>query len=560
MKLKMKLVITFSSILVLCYLMIGGLIKAYSDMDEDYSEILTATIMNSSSLSNLVTQVLTKQSNVKGYFITQDSSYINIIEQADHEIAQILDVYNSADLPTSVRQQVDDLTALVNSYTLLVNDAIQLIQSNNKDQALNLLKSADDTEKIIKTLLDEMLTLQKDSSTAASNNITASVAGLFAFFLIGSIILLVISLTVVILFSNYITKKIQYIQVASEEMTNYNLTTLIEPIKGNDELDCTINSFRLMQENLQGIIKGLSHTVHSVASSAEELLASSQDSATSTEQLSLAVQDIATAGQRQNDDIQSSGTVMLEITDRIEVIAQNTQTITNNSIVTVQQANDGVKNLSNVVLQMETIADANTHTEAVIQGLFEKSVDINNIVKSITGIADQTNLLALNAAIEAARAGEHGQGFAVVADEVRKLAEESKNAATEIAKIITNIQTETAVAVSKVTIVNGEISTGVKVTAETQDTFGAILSSLNNTKKQMLHLNKLSTEISSFSVKITGSISNVINEANKATEKLNEIVTVTEEQTASAEEVSASAISLTNISEQLADVINRFKV
>ena len=105
-----------------------------------------------------------------------------------------------------------------------------------------------------------------------------------------------------------------------------------------------------------------------------------------------------------------------------------------------------------------------------------------------------------------------------------------------------------------------KISTGVKVTAETQDTFGAILSSLNNTKKQMLHLNKLSTEISSFSVKITGSISNVINEANKATEKLNEIVTVTEEQTASAEEVSASAISLTNISEQLADVINRFKV
>ena len=76
----------------------------------------------------------------------------------------------------------------------------------------------------------------------------------------------------------------------------------------------------------------------------------------------------------------------------------------------------------------------------------------------------------------------------------------------------------------------------------------------------MLHLNKLSTEISSFSVQITGSISSVINEANRATEKLNEIFTVTEEQTAAAEEVSASAISLTTVSEHLADVIKRFKV
>lgn len=560
MKLKAKLVITFSSILILSYLMIGGLIKAYTEIDNDYSEILTETIMNSDSLSSLATQILTHKSNVRSYFITEDTSYINTIEQADQEIKQIIDAFNIADLPTSQQQQVDDLTALMDSYSLLGNEVIQLIESSKKDRALTLLKSSDDTEKEIETILEDMLTMQKDSSTTRSNNITASVATLINYFLIGSVLLLVISIAVTLLFSNYLTQKIQRIQVAAEEMANYNLTTLIEPIKGNDELDCTINSFRLMQENLQNVIKGVSNTVHSVASSAEELLASSEDSATATEQLSLTVQDIAIASQRQNDDIQSSGTVMLKITDHIEVIAQNTQTITTNSNVTLQQANDGAKNLSDVVSQMESIADANTHTETVIRGLYEKSVDINNIVKSITGIADQTNLLALNAAIEAARAGEHGQGFAVVADEVRKLAEESKNAATEIATIIANIQTETAVAVSTVTTVNGEISTGTKVTAKTQETFEAILSSLNNTNEQVLHLNKLSTEISSLSVQITGSISNVISEANQATEKLNEIVTVTEEQTASAEEVSASAISLTTVSEQLADVIKRFKV
>ena len=49
----------------------------------------------------------------------------------------------------------------------------------------------------------------------------------------------------------------------------------------------------------------------------------------------------------------------------------------------------------------------------------------------ITNVAEETNLLALNASIEAARAGESGRGFAIIAENIKKLADLSKDTASD---------------------------------------------------------------------------------------------------------------------------------
>ncbi|WP_127997065.1 methyl-accepting chemotaxis protein [Piscinibacter defluvii] len=79
-----------------------------------------------------------------------------------------------------------------------------------------------------------------------------------------------------------------------------------------------------------------------------------------------------------------------------------------------------------------------------MHGIEASSRRVGDILGVIDGIAFQTNILALNAAVEAARAGEHGRGFAVVAGEVRALAQRSAAAAREIKGLIAESAGQTA--------------------------------------------------------------------------------------------------------------------
>ncbi|MCP1340405.1 PAS domain-containing methyl-accepting chemotaxis protein [Idiomarina sp. M1R2S28] len=97
---------------------------------------------------------------------------------------------------------------------------------------------------------------------------------------------------------------------------------------------------------------------------------------------------------------------------------------------------DGKASIEVSVETSNEILSKSNKTDAVIEQLHEQARSIEDIVKTINGLADQTNLLALNAAIEAARAGEHGRGFAVVADEVRNLASRTTQATSQISGVM----------------------------------------------------------------------------------------------------------------------------
>ena len=165
---------------------------------------------------------------------------------------------------------------------------------------------------------------------------------------------------------------------------------------------------------IEGNIKEANGTANSIASTMEELAAS-------TDEISVTVASVTEEARKVNEllkEMEAMTQSVLERTERLNGYATETT-----------QASE---------ISQQTLTKRIEEIKASTSAAIEKSREVEKIdtlTGDILSIAGQTNLLSLNASIEAARAGEHGRGFAVVADEIAKLSQNSAQAASGIQQL-----------------------------------------------------------------------------------------------------------------------------
>lgn len=225
-----------------------------------------------------------------------------------------------------------------------------------------------------------------------------------------------------------------------------------------------------------------------------------------------------------------------------------------------KKAKEGGLFVENTVKQINEINLSVVASGEIIKTLEHRSQEIEKITNVITDIANQTNLLALNAAIEAARAGEYGKGFAVVADEVRKLAEESQQSSSQISALIKTIQEDMDKSNKSIEQVSVDVKEGLLVVNQTKENFKEILDFMEKLTRQINEMAAISEQISASTQEVSVTVSGIINISEKTALHSQDVAASAEEQLASMEEVAAFALGLSKIAEDLKELTNKFKV
>lgn len=458
------------------------------------------------------------------------------LESADNYYQEIRkNLQQLSQLNKNLAPQVQEIDALLQEWYGTATRIAKSFIGGNVDYEKVGAEAATNADKL--KSLRKLLSSMKEKTTGQfTSSISETVessksAGRIALAIAVCVVITLLVISLVI--SKSITSSINEVTASLKEMSSGagDLTKRIN-YPGYDEIRYLVKYFNAFVEKLHSSFADVSQDVSGLAQVAARLTNSSgQNLGRINEQahaISAMRSSIEELMKSVNEIAEFAGNASSQALDASNAAARGKETLSAN-VATISTLAEEVRSAANVVNRFE-----------------EFSTDVGKLLNTIQTVAEQTNLLALNAAIEAARAGEHGRGFAVVADEVRGLAVRTRQATEEIHKVIGELR---SVSASAVTAMQGSVeraNRGVEATAAS----GEVLNSILNNVETISSINE---QIAAATQEQSATFAHV-------SEHVNGIYHNTQLVTSSTNELDEISRDIGHISEALRKIAGQFRV
>ncbi|MFD2445336.1 methyl-accepting chemotaxis protein [Bacillus sp. CGMCC 1.16607] len=530
-------------------------------VDNNYSNLIDDKAKKLNMIKDLEIAAKEEQTSLRGYLIIGDDKALQNYNNAREEYKNTSNRLEEMIKISKAKELLNELNNIEKEYREFANNVIQLKQANKPEEYTQMV--VNQGREIVNRFSEkasEFSDFQQVVLDDGNSSTSKDVDSIKQVVLLLSILSILIGMVIAYFIGQMISKPIILITNAAGKIAQGNFTNEEIKVKNKDELGNLAISFNQMSSNLRDLIGQVQINSDYVASTAEELSMSAEQTSKASEQITFTVQEIAVGVDKEFKSLEETSQTISEMAAGVHQIASNSKMVSTTALEASEKAEEGGEALKTAVKQMNSIHQTVEGLAKVIEGLGNRSKEISQIIDAITGISAQTNLLALNAAIEAARAGEHGRGFAVVADEVRKLAEQSAFSAQQISHLITSIQVETDIAVKSMNVATNEVLAGIEVINIAGDSFTQIECSVSKVAGQIQEVSSAVQQMAAGSEQLVQSMKYITQIGEMTASSTQEVSAATEEQLATMEEITSSSISLSKMAEDLQQIIGKFKI
>jgi methyl-accepting chemotaxis protein len=329
--------------------------------------------------------------------------------------------------------------------------------------------------------------------------------------------------------------------------------------KRKDEFGALVACANKTVVNMKSMVEQTSAAADNVGSSASGVEDTSAKLLTATQNITTSIAEIRNGIVQQAEDSERCLVQSEELGERIQEVKADADAIDELAKSAKVAVENGMDAIGILEAKGEETASITKKITVDMDALAEESLSIGKIIGVINDIAEQTNLLSLNASIEAARAGEAGRGFAVVADEIRRLAEQSVEAANEIAGIVNGIKEQTEGTVKTVAQAEDIVASQSEALKNAISLFKNIGENVEEMTERLENISngvERIGEAQSVTVDAISSISAVSEETSAASEEVQNMVDL---QLKAVEDLSDASVVLNDEAKKLQEALQAFR-